>query len=323
MSQDSTNYRMDCRKRGKRWCATVFPDEEYTNDMERMFNDWKEKRLDEPEVGYSISYICMGREMAPSTNKIHFQCYMEFYKTVSLAYLKRKFSNKAHFEIARGGKYDNIKYCSKEKDTEHGMFLDFSRLEFNEEKLREKVDAQKLQFFQDCRKYTMQELEEFYPNSVFNQRGKIQEWRMYGVQKKTYSGSLNHKNYWIYGPTGVGKSRWVREQGKTIYEKNVNKWWNGYDFQEIVLVEDFPIGDKARMMFDYVKLWADRYNFVGELKNSHMNICPDTYKLIITANHSIDETFADIPDEDRRAIKRRFNEVYIADENDIFLNTRI
>lgn len=315
--------RINSQIRGKNWTFTYnWNDQEERLDPAPLIMRWKEQ-LDWNGDKHGFAYICGGKEKAPTTGQIHIQGYFELYTSHSLAFLKNNLSKTAHFEQAKGNRKQNIEYCSKEKDLEHGIFYEENQLGWEMDKLKEKYDAKKLQFYKDCRLYSMIELEQMYPTAVFEKRARIMEWRMNMPIKNDYSGLLKRKNFWIWGPTGVGKSRWVRQQGMTIYEKNLNKWWNGYDNQEIVVLEDFPIGEKARIMFDYIKIWSDRYTFVGELKNSHMRICPGQFKFIVTANHSIEETFSGIPDEDIKAIKRRFNEVEIKSEEDAFLQTRL
>lgn len=312
--------RAESRIRSKNWTFTYFPDE--NESLASTMNEWKQ--INVMTEGGFIAFICAGQEIAPSTNKRHFQGYIETFKIKSMTFMKNKLNdNKTHWEIAKGSRYQNIQYCSKEKDTDHGEYYEMDYLRYKEELLREDVKRERLRFFNDARNLSIKELEEYYPNTMFNSRGKVMEWRMFQDDKKIYNGELSIKNYWIYGPTGVGKSRWVRDQNMSLYEKNINKWWNGYDKQQIVVLEDFPIGDKGKIMFDFVKVWADRYPFIGECKNGHMRINPIDYYLIITANHSISETFEGLPKVDIDALRRRFKEVEIKSENDIFLNTRI
>jgi len=46
-------------------------------------------------------------------------------------------------------------------------------------------------------------------------------------------------NKWYYGPPGTGKSRKVRQDYPNVYDKPLNKWWDAYEDQEVVVLDDF------------------------------------------------------------------------------------
>lgn len=110
---------------------------------------------------------------------------------------------------------------------------------------------------------------------------------------------------WLSGPAGTGKSHDVREYsrmaGIPFYEKSHNKWWDGYDGEPIVLLDDAHVEDKG-WLAKFLKLWADAYAFKAETKGGMINIRPKHF--IVTSNYGPDE-FAQ-HEEDRPAIMRRF-----------------
>lgn len=106
---------------------------------------------------------------------------------------------------------------------------------------------------------------------------------------------------WYWGVPGSGKSYKARIENPLAYIKMSNKWWDQYNREDTVLIEE--IEKDAKYLGHFLKCWTDRYPFRAERKGSTMFIRPK--KLIITSNYSIDDIFG----EDEvlaAAIKRRF-----------------
>ena len=91
--------------------------------------------------------------------------------------------------------------------------------------------------------------------------------------------------YWIYGDPGIGKSFSVRHLYPELYLKDMNKWWDGYVDQSIVLIDDYD----SYVFSHYLKIWADNYIFNGEIKGGIVKCCYSV--LFITSNYQIDELF--------------------------------
>lgn len=118
------------------------------------------------------------------------------------------------------------------------------------------------------------------------------------AELKILDGEL--QNEWLYGQAGTGKTKKAWDENPELYVKAINKWWDGYHGQDVVLLDDWD--PKKEGMESYLKIWSDRYPFRAETKGSSMMIRPK--KIIVTSNYSIEECFTN--PEDAMAIKRRF-----------------
>lgn len=80
----------------------------------------------------------------------------------------------------------------------------------------------------------------------------------------------------------------------------MSKWWDGYDGERCVLIEDV---DKSHTFLGYfLKIWADHYPFPAECKGSKTAIRPQ--RIIVTSNYAPDEIWTDLPTLE--PIMRRF-----------------
>lgn len=110
---------------------------------------------------------------------------------------------------------------------------------------------------------------------------------------------------WYYGTTGVGKTHAAVTEFPSAYRKIANnKWWDGYNNEEAVIIDDF---DKDHKYMGYhLKIWADRYAFQAEVKGSAKMIRPAT--ICVTSNYHPKEIWEDSHTLD--PILRRFKIVH-------------
>ena len=106
-------------------------------------------------------------------------------------------------------------------------------------------------------------------------------------------------NEWWWGEPGTGKTRKAWEENPGLYVKNLNKWWDSYEDEEVVLLDDWD--PNAKCLTQYLKTWSDRYPFRAEVKGASRLIRPK--KIIVTSNYPIEECF---DPTDAEAIRRRF-----------------
>lgn len=116
---------------------------------------------------------------------------------------------------------------------------------------------------------------------------------------------------WYWGETGVGKTRLAIKEYPDAYRKMANnKWWDAYQGQENVLMDDL---DKAHHYMGYhLKIWADRYAFIAEIKGGSKVIRPK--KIIVTSNYHPKDIWSDNSTLD--PILRRFRVVHVVTVGD-------
>jgi hypothetical protein len=215
-------------------------------------------------------YLIIGREIGESGTP-HLQGYIELEKRMRQNAVKKLLGARTHFESRKGTAQQAADYCKKDNDyTESGTISQPGK----RNDLIAFVDAIKA----NPKKRKLHIMEEFpqvyakYPKFCNEYRLLKQDWI-----------TLNYTetpNLWVYGPVGVGKSREFQELGDLVYSKMPNKWWDGYDGQHTVLIED--IEPNHRVLGYHIKIWGDRYPFIAEFKGFAHKIRPP--RIVITSN---------------------------------------
>jgi len=240
--------------------------------------------------GLPTRYLVYGREVAPTTGTPHLQGYLSFANARTLPSLRRLLPG-VHIDAARGSASQNRAYCIKGGDFyERGVVP----------ACRQDAGARENERWDDALAAAkLGRLEEIDSDIVV---------RYYGALKRIRSdfgpppaNAPTTAGIWIHGLAGCGKTRTVRERYPEAYLKGANKWWCGYEEEEVVLLDDID-PSHASWIGRFLKIWGDRYPFRAELKGGSVMIRP--LKFIITSQYSIEQVFTDT--ETREALNRRY-----------------
>jgi len=242
----------------------------------------------------TFKYIIAGKEIS-KTGTPHLQMHITLKRGMTMSALQKLLqSYDIHMSrlIPENAAHTahNIGYCKKDGD-----FQEWGTP--NQQGKRNDLHDYMEAIQENPKKRRIEIMEEF--PMVYARYSKFaNEYRLLKQTHEIIQGDLKECNQWIYGPPGTGKSRPFQEAG--CYSKPANKWWDGYDGEEVVLIEDIDLTHEK--LSHLLKIWLDRYPFYAEIKGTYIKIRPA--KIIITSNYRPDEIFKD--DMLIEALERRF-----------------
>jgi hypothetical protein len=237
-------------------------------------------------LGLQCKYVIIGKEVGESGTP-HLQGYIVFLTNKRLSALKREHRS-CHWEQARGDTASNVVYCSKEGAWEERGTRPLSPAQ--------QALAQHERWKDVIRSARAGTAEDEYPREFVQYNSCIS--RLYQPSLQTID---SYSGLWFFGRPGTGKSRTARADFPGLYDKLVNKWWDGYAGEETVLVDD--LGKDHKFMGSFLKRWCDHYPFRAEHKGGSKVIRPKT--IIVTSNYKISEIWDD-DSELVAALERRF-----------------
>jgi len=301
----------------KHWCITV----NNPTDVDRAAF-----LIHRQHVDYYILANETGVDGTP-----HIQGYICFKKKRKLSVLKKMFP-RAHFEVKRGTVAEAITYCKKGEQPKeewelhksegpsYGLNADF--MEYGEvpEEQTAKAHKESLARYEDTvAKAKANRLDEVSADHYLKYYSSLKKIRS-DHKNKTLPPDLSWRrdlgdcpNIWIWGEKDTGKSRDAREILSKLpswYYKMNNKWWDQYEDDDGVLIED--VGKTHEWMGDFMKIWADRYAFRAENKFGTAVLRPKI--IIVTSNYHPKEIWPDenvhqpILDRFKLVFKEKLNE---------------
>jgi len=234
-------------------------------------------------------YHCYGYETCPTTGTEHLQGFVYFDMPKSFTAVRRGLLG-SHVSIAKGSVAQNITYCSKED-----CFLEFGERPMSQELKGSNEQKRWASAYECAQKGLISEIPGDIAIRCYANIKRIESDFMAIVPN-----SREPCGVWIHGESGAGKSYSVHFRYPGLYNKMRNKWWDGYQNEEVVLIDDMDIYDIK--LGGQLKHWADAYSFMAERKGSATRCCPK--KVIVTSQYTISEIWSDPKTID--ALTRRF-----------------
>lgn len=267
----------------KNWCFTL---NNYSDADEVLFKELE------------CTYLVYGREVGDSGTP-HLQGFVVFKSPKRLSGCK-KIHQGAHWEISKGNSDQNRTYCTKDGD-----YIETGLIPMTGKRKGELGGSAEIERWDAARAAAKTGDWDSIPSDIyirqFSNLKKIHAESQ--VAPSVLSGELI--NQWLYGPPGSGKSTRALEENPGAFLKGINKWWDGYANQDVVIVEDMdPYHKSLALEF---KLWGQHQPFPAEIKGGSLCIRPK--KIVVTSNYSIDEVWED--PTTREAMHRRYTEVFI------------
>lgn len=265
-----------------KWRHYCFTWNNYTKDTEEYL-----KNLD-------YKYMIYGHEICPTTKTPHLQGYIEF-KNERYFYAVCKLFKGARISVRMQPSDNNIKYCSKDKDLFEDGIPDKQGKRNDLQKLRDELKDGA----------TMKEI----VNNYNLQNIKVAEkWLEYNEIKRNWKPEV----IWLYGDTGVGKSKLARQMctdEEPYVKNNKSKWWRGYDHQSNVILDDL-----RSSWMDYTDLLAilDRYEYTVENKGGYRSLLAK--KIIITCNVHPRRIYDFLKDDSIRQLLRRIDTILLIED---------
>lgn len=222
-------------------------------------------------------YGIIGREKG-SNGTPHLQGYINSGRSSRLTFpgWKKAIGARAHIEKAKGDDEQNQKYCSKDGD-----FWEHGKVQY----------AGKRNDLESCCEIikkggTINDVCEQHPTTFVKYSKGLRD--LSAVIARRDGRNFKTVVYVIVGPPGTGKSRLCFDASNAIgstYYKSRGEWWDGYEGQTCVVMDDFY----GWIKYDELLKIMDRYPYQVPIKGGYVPF--KSKYLFITSNEPIENWY--------------------------------
>lgn len=248
-------------------------------------NGWDDADIE--NLKKQSSYGVVGKEIGEEGTS-HYQGYVRFQNPKTFSQIK-KIISRAHIEKQKGTCCQAADYCKKD-----GHFEEWGD---PPEEVDNKAKWKDIIFLAETG--NTHAIKERYPAEYVRYLDKITSLRIRHISIIQVL-----ENEWWFGKTGTGKSMKIWSDHPNHYPKMLNKWWDGYEDQDTVVIEEWS--PKNDMTASGLKIWSDRYPFNAEIKGGVIKMIRPR-RIIVTSNYSMEQCFERA--EDLEPLKRRFKQI--------------
>lgn len=249
-----------------------------------------------------FKYVCYGKEVGENLTP-HLQGYFELphgnRKSINacVKYLQDYgCPSKPHIEISKGTALQAITYCEKE-----GTFWENGDRPKGQGKRSDIDEATDIL----SNGGTLQDIAANLPSTFVKFHKGLQAYTLMIQSARNWKTEV----FWLWGPTGSGKSRYAWETYPDAYPKQSStKWWCNYEGRDTAIVDDFR--PSKEMPFNFILNLFDRYPLMLETKGGQVQCL--LKRLIITCPFSPDQLLGNLEwvgVEQGLQLKRRIDHV--------------
>ena len=257
-------------------------------------------------------YILFAFEIGDKKKTPHIQGYIELTEHQQFTFLHNYFNLqrkskklKFHIQEAKADQKKNYEYISKD-----GNFYEFGKSKDNQGKRNDILEIKK-ELLKNPKNYKSIIIEKANTSPSLNYAEKFLKYIFTQRDIKSPPVVL-----WIYGDTGIGKTKIVFDTFKSICTVGNYKWiGTNYSQNEVLLFDDFRSED---LSFHKILKITDKYPLTLDVKNSNIEL--NSPYIIFTSSKSINKTFnQESKKENLEQLKRRIHEIDLKNEKDVDL----